>query len=255
MTYYKDAENLTGYALKTALFNIIKDHSSRSYNALWDFYEEYEIDSYYENDGSILDMYSENPNGTDSYNYEKVTNQCGNYRGEGSCYNREHSFPKSWFGGKRAPMNSDVHHIVASDGYVNGKRGNLPYGDVGAATWTSSNGSKVGSAASNLGFSGTVFEPIDEFKGDLARGYFYMATRYQNVIGSWETNSSNSNAVLDGSSDVVFEPWALKLLMKWHRQDPVSKKETDRNAGAQKHQGNRNPFIDHPEYVDVIWGN
>jgi endonuclease I len=252
-TYYDSISPQTGYALKTALYNLIKGHSSQGYSALWTFYENNSLDNYYENDGSILDIYSEQPNATDSYNFTKVTNQCGSYSGEGSCYNREHTFPKSWFGGKIEPMNSDVHHIYATDGYVNAKRGGYPYGEVATASFTSSNNSKLGSATASLGYNGTVFEPIDEFKGDLARAYFYMATRYENVISSWQNNSTYGNAILDGSSSNVFEVWQLNMLLRWHTNDPVSQKEIDRNEAAFSHQGNRNPFVDHPEYVDNIW--
>lgn len=115
-------------------------------------------------------------------------------------------------------MNSDGHHLFATDGYVNVKRSNWPFGEVGNSTYVSSNGSKVGSASSTLGYSGTVFEPVDEFKGDFARAYFYMATRYENVIGNWESNSSSSDAVLNGTKTTVFEPWMLNMLKRWHKR-------------------------------------
>lgn len=253
--YYSSASGLSGYSLKTALHNIIKDHSAQGYSAIWNFYATNELDIYYENDGSILDIYSEQPSAGDSYSYTKSSDQCGSYSGEGNCYNREHSFPRSWFGGDIEPMNSDIHHIFATDGFVNSKRSSFPYGEVGSASFVSSNGSRLGNAASGLGYSGTVFEPIDEFKGDLARAAFYMATRYENVIAGWENNSSYSDAVLDGSAAKVFENWALDLLISWHSADPVSAKEIARNEAAFAHQGNRNPFVDHPEYVDAIWGS
>jgi len=253
--YYASADGMSGYALKTELYNIIKNHSSQGYGALWTFYNSNERDNYYENDGSLLDIYSENPSGNDAYVYSNSSSQCGSYNSEADCYNREHSFPRSWFGGAVEPMNSDVHHIFASDGYVNSQRGNYPYGEVGSATFTSQNNSKLGSPISGLGYSGTVFEPIHEFKGDLARAYFYMATRYQNVIANWENNSSTSDAVLNGTANQVFESWALNLLKNWHQQDPVSQKEIDRNEAAYSYQGNRNPFVDHPELVTEIWGN
>ena len=253
--YYQAAEGLTGYTLKTALHNIIKDATVEGYSALWTFYKSHELDVYYENDGTILDIYSESPNGSDPYSYVKGTDQCGSYNSEADCYNREHSFPRSWFGGSIEPMNSDVHHIFATDGYVNSKRSSYPFGEVGSASFTSNNGSRVGSGASGLGYSGTVFEPIDEFKGDIARAHFYMAVRYQDRIAGWENNSSNSDAALNGTSTQVFEPWLLALLKKWHNEDPVSAKETARNDAAQNYQGNRNPFVDHPEFVSQIWGN
>lgn len=258
-TYYNSATG-TGYVLKTELHNIIKDHTARTYTNLWAFMLNYSLDTYaaYDNDGKIFDMYSENPSASDSYNFTAFTDQCGNYSGEGSCYNREHSMPKSWFK-EGKPMHDDIHHVFATDGYVNGRRGNDPFGEVGTSSWTSNNGSKLGSPTATLiadGFTGdTVFEPIDEFKGDFARAYFYMATRYQDVIGTWSANSANADAVFDGSSDKVFEDWVLKMLKTWHANDPVSAKERDRNDNAATFQGNRNPFVDHPEYVSEIWGN
>lgn len=251
--YYVTTQGLSGYALKTELYNIIKNHSSQGYSAIWNFYDSSARDKYFENDNSILDMYSEKPNGSDSYTYTAVSDQCGTYNSEADCYNREHSFPKSWFGGTVEPMNSDVHHIYATDGYVNSKRSNFPFGEVASATFTSTNGSKLGSAASSLNYAGTVFEPIDEFKGDFARAYFYMATRYENVIGSWQNNTTASNAVLNGTSNQVFESWVVAMLLNWHNDDPVSQMELDRNQAAFEFQGNRNPYIDHPEFVEMIW--
>lgn len=253
-SYYAETAGLSGYTLKTALSSIISSgYNEQSYGSLWNFYSSYELDRYYEKDATIIDIYSESPSGSDPYSYTPVSDQCGSYSGEGSCYNREHSFPRSWFGGAVAPMNTDVHHIYPSDGYVNAVRSSYPYGEVGSASYTSRNGSKLGTASSGLGYSGTVFEPIDEFKGDLARSYFYMATRYQGQISSWQSNSTYGNAVLDGSSDKVYETWFLNMLISWHEQDPVSQKEIDRNEAAYSFQGNRNPFVDHPEYVSLIW--
>jgi len=254
--YYDSAEGLSGYTLKTALFNIIKDHDNQGYSALWGLYAvsdklppELTNSGYATN--KIWDIYSYNPNGPNPYEFTIGSNQCGNYSAEGDCYNREHTFPKSWFN-NAAPMKSDALHILPTDGYVNGRRSNWPYSEVGSTTWISENGSKLGT--SNVpGYSGTAFEPIDEFKGDLARIYFYMATRYQNLIAGWENNSANADAVLDGTSNHVFENWFLNLMVKWHNQDPVSVKETNRNNAVYDFQHNRNPFVDHPEYVSLIW--
>ncbi len=251
--YYDSASGLTGYQLKTELSNIISNgHNARSYNDLYAGYETTDSDNYYEKDGTVLDIYSENPAGTDPYEYHHHQQTCGNYSSEGDCYNREHLMPQSWFS-SASPMKSDIHHVVPSDGKVNGMRGHYPLADVGSADWTSLNGSKRGTC-SDTGYSGIVFEPIDEFKGDIARIYFYMATRYEDRIGSWENaNLDGSDPVLDGSSDHVFEDWYLEVLLRWHHQDPVSQREIDRNNAAYDYQGNRNPFIDHPEWVDAIW--
>ncbi len=251
--YYDSADGLTGYTLKSQLRSIISNgHINRDYDDLYNGYQTTDTDYYYENDGTVLDMYSENPNGQDPYNYTHGNSQCGNYSDEGDCYNREHLMPQSWFN-SASPMVSDIHHVVPSDGKVNGQRDHYPLANVGSASWTSLNGSMRGTC-SDTGYSGIVFEPIDEFKGDIARIYFYMATRYETEIGSWETaNSDGSDPVLDGSSDHVFEDWYLDVLIQWHNQDPVSQREIDRNNAAYDYQGNANPFIDHPEYVQTIW--
>ncbi len=254
--YYNGADGKTGYELKTALYNIIKNHYDQGYSALWTFYLTGDIlPANLTNSGNstnkIWDIYSYNPNGLNPYEYNKGSDQCGNYSGEGSCYNREHTFPKSWFN-NAAPMKSDVVHILPTDGYTNGRRSNYPYSEVGTTTWVSQNGSKLG-GSNAPGYSGTAFEPIDEFKGDLARIYFYMATRYENVIANWQNNSSNADAVLDGTSDHVYEDWYLDLMVKWSNEDPVSQKELDRNDKIYDYQNNRNPFVDHPEYITLIW--
>jgi endonuclease I len=243
---YYDGISGSGYTLKTNLHNLIKGHTSRTYSDLWTDMQSTDNDGVYENDGSVLDMYSENPTGTDPYNFTWGSDQCGNYSGENSCYNREHSFPKSWFS-DGYPMYTDLFHLYPTDGYVNGQRGNYPFGETDSPSWTSLNGSKKGSC-SYPGYSGTVFEPIDEFKGDFARTYFYMATRYEDVISGW------SSDVLDGSSDKVYVDWYLSMMIEWHQNDPVSSKEINRNNAVYDIQGNANPFIDHPEWVCEIWG-
>ena len=248
---YYDSATGTGYTLKTQLYNIIKGHTELSYTpGLWNAYYTTDVDVYYENDGSVLDIYSENPTGTDPYNFELGTDQDdGTNVPEGEHYNREHSFPRNWFGGEVAPMNTDIFHIYPTDKVVNNERSNWPYGEVNSPTWTSANGSKKG-PCSYPGYTGTVFEPIDEFKGDLARTYFYMATRYENVIATWPGSD-----MLDGSNGQCFTSWALNMLLDWHYSDPVSQKEIDRNNEIyDNYQNNRNPFIDHPEYVAKIWG-
>lgn len=251
--YYDSANGLTGYTLKTELHNIISTgHNPQSYGDLWTAFQTSDDDQYYEADGTVLDIYSENPNNNDLYEFTFVSEQCGNYSTEGDCYNREHLMPQSWFN-EASPMKSDIHHIFPTDGYVNNIRGHLPFGEVGSANYTSLNGSKRGNNILS-GYNGTVFEPIDEFKGDVARAYFYMATRYEDVISSWENANDGSIPTFDGSSDQVFENWVVGMLLDWHENDPVSQREIDRNEEAYNFQGNANPFIDHPEYAEMIWG-
>jgi endonuclease I len=237
--YYDSAEGLNGTELREALKEIIDGHSVQSYGSLWTHFQSTDV----KDDGKVWDMYSDVPGGTPDYTYTFVSDQCGNYSGEGDCYNREHSFPKSWFGGNTPPMYTDLFHVVASDGYVNGQRGNYPYGEVANPSWTSTNGSKRGSC-SYPGYTGTVFEPIDEYKGDFARGYFYMLTRYMDQIEDWDSEMLVNDD---------FSPWAKALLLEWAANDTVSQKEIDRNNEIYAIQDNRNPFIDHPEYAQLIW--
>jgi endonuclease I len=245
--YYSSATG-TGYTLKTQLYNIIKGHTDNGYAGLYTTYQSSDIDNFYENDGTILDMYSEKPSGTDPYNYTSgSTQRCGTYSVEGDCYNREHIIPQSVFN-EASPMVSDAHFITPTDGKVNGIRSNYPHGTVASANTTTLNGGKLGSS-SVVGYSGTVFEPINEFKGDIARMYFYFATRYENTVGTY------SYSMFDGSSNKVFTTAFLNTLLAWNAQDPVNAREIARNNAIYARQNNRNPYIDHPEYVQAIWGS
>jgi endonuclease I len=240
--YYDPANGLTGQALQSALHNIIKDHNAVSYSSLISYFESTDKKT----DNTVWDMYSDVPGGNPPYvYYYNSGDECGNYNSEGDCFNREHSWPKSWFGGEVMPMYSDLFHLYPTDGYVNNKRDNYPYGEVGQAQWTALNGSKLG-GCSWLGYSGNVFEPIDEYKGDLARSYFYMSVRYYTEDNGWPGSPMTTGSQL--------KSWALDMLAQWNEQDPVSEKEIDRNNAVYQIQDNRNPFIDHPEYVESIWG-
>lgn len=242
--YYDGAKGKSGAALKTALYNKIKGHTSVSYTpGVWNAFPTTDSRA----DGKVWDIYS-------SCTFTWGTNQDKGSGGGSECqlYNREHSFPQSWFN-EATPMVSDLFHIYPTDKYVNGERGNLPYGEVGSGAKTYGNGSKRGSC-SYPGYSGTVFEPINEYKGDLARGYMYMVTRYENVVASW-FSYAEAKPTINGTDYPAFQAWALSLLLKWHRQDPVSQKEIDRNSAIFGIQNNRNPFIDHPELAEYIWGD
>jgi len=245
--YYSSATG-TGYTLKTQLHNIIKGHTDNGYAGLYVTYETSDIDNFYENDGSVLDMYSENPSATDPYTYSIASTQrCGasGYSNEGDCYNREHIIPQSVFD-EKAPMVSDAHFITPTDGKVNGIRSNYPHSVVAVASETSLNQSKLGQSTT-AGYTGLVFEPIDEFKGDIARMYFYFATRYENTVANY------SYPMFNGTSNKVFTPAFLSVLIAWHNQDPVSPREIARNNAIYARQNNRNPYIDHPEYVASVW--
>lgn len=246
--YYSPLNTFSGYELKTQLKEILKKtHSDRGYSALFNVYFTSDADNSYDHDGSIMDMYSENPNGRDPYVFSGQKHKCGNYRQESDCFNREHIFPQGTFH-KQYPMRSDFFHIYPTDGKVNNYRGNLPFGEVSHASWTSQNGSKVGNNTFSK-YSGKVFEPIDEFKGDIARALLYFATRYEDEITQWH------HPMLNGTNDQVYSNWFIDLLLKWHKQDPVSAHEIQRNQAGYEFQGNRNPYIDHPEWVLDIWEN
>ncbi|OUS00192.1 hypothetical protein A9Q84_03135 [Halobacteriovorax marinus] len=248
--YYRPTAlaKFTGYALKTELKRIITaTHSPNSYGQLYKVYLKSDLDNTYDGDNSIVDIYSERVGGRDSYNYSNRSDMCGSYKKEGDCINREHLFPQSIFN-KRAPMRADFFHVFPTDGYVNGRRGRLPFGEVRVAHWSSKNGSKVGK--NSIGkYTGQVFEPIDEFKGDVARALLYFAIRYEDRVASWD------HVMLNGTSDQVYATWFLKILLKWHKQDPVSAHEIKRNDHGYKFQGNRNPLIDYPKFAMMIWGN
>lgn len=239
--YYKAAEGKSGAELLKTLESIVGEHTNVGYNGLWSLYKKSDVTA----DGYIWDMYS-------TAKFTPGKQQCGSYSAVGDCYNREHSFPKSWFN-DASPMVSDAFHIVPTDGKVNGQRSNYPYGECANGNTLSSSGSvralgKLG-RSTFPGYSGTVFEPDDQYKGDFARNYFYMAAAYNSRIGSWHSD------MLAGNSYPAFSSWAINLLLKWSRQDPVSQKEIDRNNAVYAAQHNRNPFIDHPELVEYIWGN
>lgn len=243
---YYSAATGSGYTLKTQLYNIIKGHTDHGYSGLWTTYATSDRDRQNENDNTIFDLYSEIQNGADPYNFVLITNQCGTYTAEGNCYNREHIIPQSTFNAA-APMVSDAHFIPPTDGKINGIRSNFPHGNVAAATTTTLNGSKLGTSAVS-GYTGTVFEPAIAFKGDIARMYFYFATRYENTVATYPY------AMFNKSSNQVFTTAFLNILLSWHANDPVSSREIERNNAIYARQGNRNPFIDNPAYVNTIWG-
>jgi endonuclease I len=280
--YYDAAAGLTCQPLKTALKNIISTGTQvLSYTpGLWNLYYFSDKRRNDANTADILwDTYTDIPTGPEVYTFTLGSNQCGSYTNEGDCYNREHSTPQSWFN-QVSPMVSDAHHIFPTDGKINALHSNFPYGEVQtlvnpSAFNPSTNGSKLGTSPSeNYGYTGTVFEPIDEYKGDYARAFLYMAVRYEDemISQNWPQYGSANSAILSTTDQTdpairrlqFYDDWYLKLLYKWHTQDPVSAKEIARNnviysqlvtdGAAQKRQGNRNPFVDHPEYAAAIWG-
>ncbi len=241
--HYDGIDGKSGESLFKAVSSAASQgYHSLGYDGLYDAYRETDNTP----DGKVWDMYSDC-----TWTHEKKT--CGNYSDECDCYNREHSVPKSWWGGSKSNQGCDIFIVLPTDGKVNGMRSAYPYGEVKSASWTSRNGSKKGSS-SFAGYSGTVFEPIDEYKGDLARGILGAMTKWK---GSWTKadGSSTFNGKYTVAGNFGLTTYARNLFLKWHRNDPVSQKELDRNNGIENTQGNRNPFIDYPELVEYIWGD
>ena len=232
--YYKNADGKKGSALKAALTTIIYPHHNVGYDGLFSAYEKTDKRT----DGKVRDWYS----CTTNYNFSDH----GSYKKEGDCYNREHTVPQSWFGS--GEIKSDVVQVVPTDGYVNNRRSNFPFGEVSSITYQSNQGySKLGSCKTT-GYNSTVFEPNDEIKGDIARIYFYMVTCYASKAAGWGHDVFSQD-------NLGFETWVLNMLMRWSKQDPVNEVETARNLAVYETQNNRNPFVDYPGLEDYIWGD
>ncbi len=243
--FYASADIPTGYyssingkkegELKTALHNLLYNHTLiSSYYALPEYFRKTDVypvgDERY---GQWWDMYSNIPISSRTFNG----------------MNREHSFPKSWWGGgEDTPAYVDLNHLYPSEAAANMAKSNYPLGEV-SGTPTFENGvTTVGSPVGGQGGGARqVFEPADEYKGDFARTYFYMVTCYQNLTWKYTWMVSNNTYP-------TLNSWAINLLLKWHREDPVSQKELDRNEQVYKVQANRNPFIDYPELAEYLWG-
>jgi endonuclease I len=238
----------TDNELKQQLHDLINPHVVYDYDEVWN--------AFMDVDHNLLD-YPCNANASyipdvySSYCWapEKITTggECGNYKKEGDCYNREHLWPKSWFGGfdYGANAQTDLFELWPSDGYVNGLRGDLPFGTVSSSniTYTSSNGCLIG-GCNVTGYSGKCFEPPKDYKGDFARSYFYLSTAYLNEWDCCETPGTNKSSIND---------WMEVILREWHESDPVDDSERQRNEVIYADwQLNRNPFIDYPEFVDQI---
>lgn len=234
--YYNDLNGKTQSALKTAACKIINPHTPvSSYNNLPQYFQKTDVypagDPKY---GLWWDMYSNIP--------VRVPNFSG-------LMNREHAFPKSWWGGSEStPAYTDLNHLYPSEAKANQAKSNYPLGMVANASKFNNGVTKVGTAVSGQGGGAQfVFEPDDQYKGDFARTYFYMVTCYQDM--SWKYKYM----LMDGTYPTLNQ-WSVDLLLQWHREDPVSQKELDRNEAVYRIQNNRNPFIDFPDLAEYIWG-
>ena len=238
--YYDAIEGKKDRELKTALSQILVNHTVLSYNSLWYYFRTTDARS----DGrTVWDMYS---------------NTTRNFNGNNSVsgMNREHSLPKSWWAVAdqvdKYDAYSDLNHLYPSDGEANMAKSNYILGEIGSSISYNNGVSKTGINTFSGGPSRNAFEPDDMYKGDFARTYFYMVTCYEQYASQWR---SDGVYMLDNNTYPVFEPWAVNMLLKWHRDDPVSEKEINRNNEVFRYQGNRNPFIDFPQMAEYVWGD
>ncbi|MCM1520702.1 MAG: endonuclease [Lachnoclostridium sp.] len=229
--YYDRLNNKCGADLKNAAFEIINPHTEiSSYSDLPQYFQ-------------VTDVHPESNQWWDMYS--NIPLYAPNFRG----LNREHSLPKSWWGGYTdIPAYIDLNHLYPSEQAANSAKSNYPLGAVSLASFN--NGLvKVGTpVAGQGGGANKVFEPADEYKGDFARTYFYMATCYQNL--TWKYTYMLQNNLYPS-----LQPWAMNMLLRWAEEDPVSEKEVMRNEEVYRFQNNRNPFIDFPELANHIWGD
>lgn len=261
------AINAGGTTLLTALkakITQVADGSDNpvGYGGLWNAFKS--ADPVPGSNGSyIWDTYG-------GYQYQYASSG-SNYPTEGSGYNREHSVPKSWFS-ENKPAYSDLVHLLPTDGKVNETRSNYTFGEVQNASYThefpersynnqkyqEAGSSKLGSPKAINGVTttqGTVFEPDDQYKGDYARIYMYFAVRYGG--GSCAATKSQGGAIFTSTftnANPYVTNYGIALFKKWHEQDPVSQKEITRNNAIETLQGNRNPFVDHPEWAEKVFG-
>lgn len=256
--YYSSLNGKQDGTLRSAVTSLVYTHHTTAVGYNWSFDD---IDIV---DHEVLDMYS-------TCSWTEVSDQCGNYSGVCGCYNREHTVPQSLFG-EKSPQVGDRHHLFLTDGKVNAVRSNYAFGETNnTTTWDAiSNGSsalgQLGKASYAYNSSVTVYEPDDQYKGDIARAILYMAIRYatSNECRAYSSGSGNEYPVTAWSSNEMFSgslstnyglsDAAVQTFLKWHREDKVSAKEIARNTGVENLQHNRNPFVDYPILVEYLWG-
>jgi len=239
--YYKYAQGTADSTLKNHIGYIICCGKRYRYGSgtkkTWDAFYHTDRDTL---TNQVLDMYSNNVRYFDP---EKPTASVADF-------DIEHMLPKSWWGGDVNPAYCDLFHLVPGDYSANRSKSNHAPGIPADSTFN--NGSFVTGSGAAYGLT-RVFCPADEYKGDFARAYFYIAACYGDSLEWIEKGEPLVAMTNEGWEE--FRPWLRDLLLTWHRNDPVSQKELDRSIEVNKIQGNRNPFIDYPELVEYIWGN
>lgn len=239
--YYEEAQGQQGEALKSKLGAIIHCGVRYKYGSgnkkTWDGFFHTDRDT---TTNLVLDMYSLE---TRYFNSTKPTASVLEL-------DIEHMFPKSWWGGDVNEAYCDLFHLVPADYSANRSKSNHAPGIPSDTTFW--NGSFATGSGSEYGLQ-KVFCPADEYKGDFARAYFYIATCYGDSL-QWQL-SGDAGKAMTNEHWQEFQPWLRDLLVSWHRMDPVSDKEKQRAIEVNKIQGNRNPYIDYPELVEYIWGD
>lgn len=224
-SYYEAAYGKTGADLKSALYNIIKVQEKLTYDQVWEALKETDEDP--NNKDNVILLYT-------GRSQEKSTNG-----GNADDWNREHVWAKSHgdFGTSIGP-GTDIHHLRPTDASVNSSRGNKDF----------DNGGSLHNECTECRYDGDSWEPPSRVKGDIARMLFYMAVRYE---GNGELDLELSDTVNTSPAPLHGK---LTTLLEWHKQDPVDEFEIRRNETIyQNWQKNRNPFIDHPEWAELIW--
>lgn len=255
--YYDRIDGTRDAELKATLKAIIRKHTVIPYGSgkgcTWEVFYYSDRDE----NGYCMDMYSDE--------WKKLNNPGDMASG---C-NIEHSFAKSWWGGSKNDAYKDCYHLNPSNSRANSSRSNYPLGVPNKDIKSGTGSLRVGKMYhDSLKVYFGVFEPKDEYKGDFARAYFYMATCYGHDINGnpdevcskykgWRLDNKDVGArfAMQNDNYLEFQPWEAELLIKWHRQDPVSDKELRRMDAVSDFQHNRNPFIEYPCLAEYIWGN
>lgn len=249
-SYFADIEAVAPSLTRQQLFN-------RLQAKVWDGWKRQSYSDLKESckntdfvDGYLVDMYS---------NTSRLTPAmaAGNYSKEGDAWNREHLIPKSWWGRNEGGPNGeggDMFNMYPTDAKINGMRSNYPFGVVLNSTGSSNNDYSKWGPNSYPGYNGTVFEPNDEWKGNIARSYFYFALKYVTKTGS---NYTQGNGVAHFKKDGNFglTSYSTNLFLEWNKHLEKNQYEKERCERVYLIQNNRNPFIYHPEWADYIWGN
>ena len=240
--YYRKAEGLRGTQLKEALHDLIQPSYvlaygggvGKTWTGFWytDQMENMQVRDRYSNVVRYL-----NPD------MSAVSNM-----------NIEHIWANSWWGHIKNNAYCDLFNLYPADATANGRKSNNPIGIVDGTVSYTNGVTKVGKSSSYRADSLiTAWEPADQWKGDFARTYFYMATCYSHMTSLWTT--TEGLLTVDPNSPLLMRPWVYNLMLEWAEADPLDEIEQQRCDAIYEIQGNRNHFVDYPELCYYIWGN